>query len=472
MSSIARKHEIDFTQGPLLKKIVIYALPIIGVNILQLLFSAADVAVLGIFTNDRAVAAVGATTQIVNLLIGFFVGLSIGANVLVARSVGARDSERAKRLVGTSVVVSFIFGTVIMVVGVIFAKQFLIWTNCDEAVLPYATRYLKIYFLGMPIIMLYNFCAAILRAVGDTLRPLIFLAVGGVANIALNIFFIVVVGLDVEGVAIATVASQAVSAVGALVIMAKNDGYAKISKASCKIHKKELGDIFGIGFPMGLSKCTFALANVILISSINALGDQVMAANSISKEFDGLILEALHGLSLAAIAVISQNLGAKNIPRIKKTIFTTLALVSTVGVILGAILLMCGRALCGIMTDTDVVIDYCMVRITAVGALYVLCGIFSLVQESIRAIGYSNTALVLSLISNIGIRLVYIWFIYPLLYVEGDIKRNYALVCFVWPISWIVFIVIGGVILVHLYKKVKNKYKIIDNKTEKSYVKS
>ncbi len=472
MASIAKKHEIDFTQGPLLRKIIAYALPIIGVNILQLLFSAADVAVLGIFTNDQAVAAVGSTTQIVNLLIGFFVGLSIGANVLVARAVGARDSERAKRLVGTSVVVSIIFGTVIMIVGFVFAKQFLIWTNCDEDVLPYATSYLKIYFLGMPIIMLYNFCAAILRAVGDTLRPLMFLAAGGVANILLNIFFIVVVGLDVEGVAIATVASQATSAVGALVIMIKNDGYAKLTRTSCKVHKKELGAILGLGFPMGLSKCTFAFANVILLSSINALGDQVMTANSIAKEFDGFILEALQGFSLAAIAVISQNLGAKNIPRIKKTIFTTLALISSVGVILGALLLIFGRSLCGIMTDTDVVIDYCMVRITVVGAIYVLCGIFSLVQESIRAIGYSNTALVLSLVSNIGIRLAYIWFIYPRLYVEGDIERNYALVCLVWPISWVVFIIIGGAILVYLYKKVKNKYGINNNETEKCYVKS
>ena len=467
---MAKAHEMDFTHGPLLKKIIIYALPIIGVNILQLLFSAADVTVLGIFTNDQAVAAVGATSQIVNLLIGFFVGLSIGANVLVARCVGAQDTERAKRLVGTSVIVSIMFGALIMIIGVVFAKQFLIWTNCDELVLPYATKYLRIYFLGMPIIMLYNFCAAILRAVGDTLRPLIFLAVGGVANIVLNIFFIVVVGLDVEGVAIATVSSQAISAIGALVIMVKNDGYAKLSRTSCKVYKKELGAIFSIGLPMGVSKCTFALANVILISAINALGDQVMTANSIAKEFDGFILEGLHGFSLAASAVISQNLGAKNLPRIKKTIFTTLGLISGVGIAMGAILLVLGRSLCGIMTDTELVVDYCMVRITTVGAIYVLCGIFSLVQESIRAIGYSNTALVLSLISNIGIRLVYIWFVYPLLYVEGDIKRNYALVCFVWPLSWVFFMIIGSIILAYLYRRVKNKLEI--HETEKNYVKS
>ena len=183
---MAKAHEMDFTHGPLLKKMLLFALPIIGVNVLQLLFTAADVAVLGIFTNDNAVAAVGSTAQITNLMIGFFVGLSVGANVLVARAAGARDESRARRLVGTSVIVSIVFGTVIMIVGVIFAEQFLIWTNCDEVVLPYAVKYLQIYFIGMPIIMLYNFCAAILRAVGDTLRPLIFLAVSGVINVFLK----------------------------------------------------------------------------------------------------------------------------------------------------------------------------------------------------------------------------------------------------------------------------------------------
>ena len=466
---MTRTREMDFTQGPLLKRIIIYALPIIGVNILQLFFTAADVAVLGIFTNDQAVAAVGATTQIVNLLIGFFVGLSVGANVLVARAVGAKDQERARRLVGTSVVISIVFGIIIMVAGVLLAEPLLVLTKCDKLVLPYATKYLQIYFLGMPIIMLYNFCAAILRAVGDTLRPLIFLASSGVANIFLNIFFILVLGLDVEGVAIATVSSQAISAAGALVIMIRGKGYAKIARSSLRIFKNELRDIFIIGLPMGLSKCTFSLANVIIYSSINQLGDLVMAANSIAKEFDGFILETLHGISLASLAVISQNLGAKNTERIKKTVFLSLALVSVIGVVMGALLYVFGAALCGIMTDTAVVIEYCMVRIVVVGMPYILCGIVNVLQEAIRGLGYSTTSLIISMISNIGFRLIWIWFVYPHLCVEGDTAHNYAMICLVWPGSWIITILIASFILVKIYAKVKSK--ISKEKAEAAYVK-
>ena len=188
MVSVKKKHEIDFTEGSILTKMIICALPIIGVNILQLLFTAADVAVLGMFTNDYAVAAVGSTVQITNMLIGFFMGMSVGANILVARAKGAGDSERAKRLVGTSVLISLVIGIAVMVAGILLAESLLVLTNCDIDVLPYAKKYLQIYFIGMPLIMLYNFCASILRAVGDTVRPLMFLMIGGVLNIILNIF--------------------------------------------------------------------------------------------------------------------------------------------------------------------------------------------------------------------------------------------------------------------------------------------
>ena len=454
---MARSHEVDFTNGSIFKKMFLYALPIIGVNILQLLFTAADVAVLGIFTNDQAVAAVGSTAQITNLMIGFFVGLSVGANVLVARAVGARDARRASRLVGTSVIVSVIFGTVVMIVGLILTEDMLRWVNCAESVLPYAAKYLRIYFLGMPIVMLYNFCASILRAVGDTLRPMIFLAVGGVLNIVLNIFFIVVVGLDVEGVAIATVSSQLVSAVGALVIMVRSDGYSRIRRDSLKISVGELRDIFFIGLPMGLSKCTFSLANVIIMSSLNALGEEIMAANSIVKEFDSMILEVLHGFTLASLAVISQNLGAGKMDRIKKTVFTSFGLVTGVGTVLGIIFYFAAPMLCGIMTDTPEVLEYCMVRVVLVGVPYVLCGIANVLQESLRGLGYSNTSLMISIFANIAFRIMWMFAVYPALYSETNIRNNYGYICLVWPVSWVIMILVGIPILVLLFKKTKKR---------------
>ena len=456
--------KVDFTTGPLLKKIILYALPIVGVNVLQILFTTADVAVLGIFTNDQAVASVGATTAIVNLLVGFFVGLSVASNVLVARCVGSKDSERAKRLVGTSVFISVIFGFILMVLGVVLAETILVWVNCDPLVLPYATTYLRIYFLGMPIIMLYNFGAAVLRAVGNTLKPLLFLVAGGIFNIILNIFFVVVVKIDVAGVAIATVASQAVSAGGGLYLMAKDDGYAKLDKKYLKIFKSELGSIMWIGLPLGLSKCLFSFSNVLIQSELNKLGDLVMASFSITKEFDNFILESTHGFAMASLAVISQNYGAKNSKRMLQTIFISMGVISTICIVLGGVMFVIGDVLCGIMTDTEEVLRYCRVRINTVSILYITLGMLQVVLESIRGIGYSFTAMILSVFANIILRIAYVLFIYPAVCVAGDTARNLTMLYLVYPVSWSTCAIAGGIILAVLYKKVKRKFNASEEK--------
>lgn len=453
-----KSQKVDFTTGPLLKKIILYALPIVGVNVLQILFTTADVAILGIFTNDQAVAAVGATTPIVNLMVGFFVGLSVASNVLVARCVGSKDSEKAKKLVGTSVFISVIFGFILLALGVLLSKQLLILTNCDPSVLPYATTYLRIYFLGMPIIMLYNFSAAVLRAVGNTLKPLLFLIAGGCLNILLNVFFVVVIKIDVAGVAIATVASQAVSAVGGLYLMGKDDGYAKLDRKYLKIFKNEFKSIMWIGLPLGLSKCLFSFSNVLIQSELNKLGDLVMTSFSITKEFDNFILESTHGFAMASLAVISQNYGAKNSKRILQTMFISMGVISTICIVLGGLMYLIGDALCGIMTDTEEVIRYCRVRINTVSILYITLGMLQVVLESIRGIGYSFTAMVLSVFANIILRIVYVLFVYPAFLVVGDTARNLTMLYLVYPVSWSICAIVGGIILVILYRKVKNDF--------------
>lgn len=458
MVKIARKNEIDFTSGPLLKKMIIYALPIIGVNVLQLLFTTADLSVLGIFTrNDDALAAVGAATPIVHLLIVFFTGLSVAVNVLIARCVGAHKQEDARKLVGTSVFISIVFGIVIMIFGAILSEQMLIWTNCDPDVLPYATTYLRIYFLGMPVIMLYNFCVAILRSVGDTLRPLIFLIIGGVINVVLNIFFIVVVGLDIEGVAIATVVSNGISAICACYLMLKNDGYAKLERKHFRIYKEELLQIFKIGLPVAVSKCLFSFANVLVSAQLNALGDTAMAAHSITKEFDGFILETIHGIGSATIAVVSQNYGAKKPERIKKVLFLSLFMAIVLGVVLGLILIFVGRTLCSIMTSTEAVLDLCMVRITTVSILYSLLGILQVLQETLRGIGYSFTATLESIFANIFLRFIYLYFVYPYICIKGNIAHNLRMLYLLYPASWFVASIFGAVLLFFIFKKVKRK---------------
>lgn len=456
---MVKRREMDFTVGPLLKKMILYSLPIIGVNVLQLLFTTADLAVLGVFTgNDNALAAVGAATPIVNLVLAFFTGLSISANVLIARCVGKKDQESSRKYVGTSIYLSIVFGVILMIFGVILAEQMLLWTNCAKGVLPYATTYLRIYFLGMPLIMLYNFCAAILRAVGDTTRPLIFLIVAGVMNVILNVFFVVVVGLDIEGVAIATVFSNGASAVLSCVIMIKGDGYSKIEKQHLRFYKAEIAKMFEIGVPLAISKCLFSFSNVLVSAQLNALGESAMAAQSITKEFDGFILEIMHALGASTIAVVSQNYGAKKMDRIKRVLFLSLIMQSVCSLILCLFILLFGRALCGIMTNTKEVLDLCWVRITTVSAFYFLLGFLNIIIEGIRGIGYSLTATLISVFSNIVLRLIYIFFVYPALYIADNVAHNLKLLYALYPICWGISSVVGGVILVVLFKKVKKLF--------------
>ena len=453
-----KTREIDFTIGPILKKMILYALPIIGVNVLQLLFTMADLSVLGIFTkNDNAIAAVGAVTPIINLCIGFFTGLSAGANVLLARSVGAHDMEKSRKLVGISVTLSITCGLFLMIAGLLLAEQMLLWTNCAPTVLPYAATYLRIYFLGMPIIMLYNFCAAILRSVGDTVRPLIFLVIGGVLNVILNILFIVVVGWDIEGVAIATVVSNAVSGICAFVLIIKNEGYAKLEKKNIGFSRKEMLEIFQIGLPIALSKCLFSFANVLVSTELNTLGDVAMTAQSITKEFDGFILEALHGVAAATLAVTSQNYGAKKLVRIKRVMYISLLINTIISLTLGLILILFGRILCGIMTETQAVLDLCMVRITTVSIFYIVLGTLQVIQETIRGIGYSFTSILISIFANVIFRFIYLGFIYPFLLIEGNLAYNLRMLYIVYPACWSSALIVAIVVLVILYRKVKNR---------------
>ncbi len=454
-------HEMDLTKGPILKNLLIYALPLIGVNVLQLLFNTADVMVLGIFTNDAAVAAVGATASITNLIIGLFVGLSLGTNVLIARCVGENNIDRSRRIVGTSLVVSVIFGFVISIVGVLGAKQFLIWMKCDSNVLDLATKYLRIYFLGMPIVMLYNFSAAILRAIGDTFRPFIYLVIGGIVNIILNIFFVVVLNFTVEGVAIATVASQAVSVLFACVALKKDKGFAKVERKHLRIYKKELIDIFIIGAPIGLSKCLFSLSNVFIQTEINSFGEKFMAAHAIGHQIDAFINEAATGISLASLSFISQNLGAKNMQRIKKTIYSVLILTFLTVLLLDAIILPLAPYLSDIMTDDADIIHYACERIYIIGGTFIICSISTCFQEALRGLGKSFTAMVVNVIATCVFRILWMKLLFPL-------APTHAMIYLAYPTSWFLASVLCLILIVPTFKKLKSTFSKQENIVESS----
>ena len=443
-----KNREMNMCEGALLKKLIIYALPLLATNVLQLLFNAADVAVLGIFAGDDPVAAVGATAALINLIVGLFIGLSVGANVLIARCVGENNEKRARRMVGMSMVLSVGIGLALMIVGVAFARTFLTWMKCDPDIIDLSVKYMTIYFIGMPILLLYNFCASILRAVGDTLRPMIFLMIGGAVNVGLNILFIVVFKKDVEGVAIATVVSQAISATLSIIVLLKGNGFAKLQLRRIRIYPKELKMMIKIGLPAGLQGCLFALSNVLIQSTINSFGKQVMAANTIAGQLDGFIYNAMNAISLSALAFVSQNLGANNFERIKKTILYSLAVVTVVGVGVGAIIVAIAPAICGIMAEEKIVAEIAFTRIVLISTTYFTCGVMDVLSNSLRGLGKSTLAMYLTLAGTCVFRIIYINTICKLYH---ELLVLYA----IYPVSWLVSISLFVIAYIPTMKKVK-----------------
>ena len=446
---MTKSFEMDMTKGPIVKNMIIYALPILGINIVQLLFNAADVTILGIFTSDSAVAAVGSTTALVNLIIGFFIGLSLSANVLVARYMGARDVEKSRRLVGCAVCLSLVVGVFLALIGFLCSRTFLIWMKCDQAVLNMATKYMQIYFLGMPIIMLYNFCASIMRAVGDTVRPLIFLIVGGVLNIGLNIFFILVLGKDVEGVAIATVASQAVAAVLSIAVLVKSNGYAKLEKKYLRIYKGELSEIIKYGLPIGVQRCLFSLSNVVVASTINTYGEQVVAANTIGHQFDAIVHDSADAFAMATMAFVSQNIGAQNFKRVWQVLFRSLIIVSSVALIAGALCVLFRKQLCDIMTNDVEIIEYASMRIMTLSFFHFLTGTMNVFANLLRGMGKNLSAMISCLACTCGFRILWIKTIYLL---NPTLKMIYA----VYPISWALCLICYLIIAIPSLKKLQS----------------
>ena len=438
-------------EGPLLRKIIIYSLPLMATYILQLLFNATDVAVLGMLVGDDAVAAVGATGSLITLITSVFIGVSVGANVLVARFAGSQNIERARKTVGCAVFISVLLGCILAGVGFFGARTFLEWMKCDPEVIGMSATYLKIYFLGMPIVMLYNFAASILRAVGDTKRPLIFLVIGGLTNVVLNVFFILAFGMDVEGVAIATVISQLISAALCLAVMFKGDGYSRLELKYLRIHKYEFVDMIKIGVPSGIQSSMFSIANVFIQSTVNSLGKTVMSGNTVASQFDGFIYNAMYAVSVAAISFTSQNYGARKISRIKKVMWESMAVSATVGIIVGGLVLLFDRQLCSIISDDPTVIDIACRRLMIMASTYFLCGIMDVISSIMRGLGRSFSAMVICMFGSCVLRIVWLNTFYHL---NPCIEMIYV----IYPISWLITIGIYMAVVLPILKKLEKQY--------------
>lgn len=399
---------MNMCEGAILPKMLKFAIPLMLSSILQLMFNAADVVVVGRFAGDNSLAAVGCTGSLINLLINLFVGLSVGTNVMAARHYGAKQSNELHATVHTSIAIAIGGGVILTLVGVFFTRGILELMGTPEAVLPLAAQYLRIYFLGMISNMLYNFGSAVLRAVGDTRRPMYYLFVAGVINVVLNLFFVIVLQMDVAGVALATIISQTVSAVLVLKCLITSDSEIKLNLKDLGFYPTEMKNIIRIGIPAGLQGCIFSLSNVVIQSSINSFGEITVSGSSACSNLEGFVYVAMNSFYQAALAFIGQNMGAGRIGRIKHIIICALLSVTVTGVALGQLELVFGRKLLGIYTTNPAVIEAGMARMRIIDSTYFLCGLMDVMVGVLRGIGYSVMPMIVSLIGACGTRLLWI----------------------------------------------------------------
>lgn len=408
-SKIRQKtYEIDMVNGPLAKKILFFALPLMLSSMMQLLFNAADIIVVGNFAGSESLAAVGSTTSLINLITNLFVGLSIGANVVVANSYGAGRLEEIKDTLHTAMMLALISGFIVLLIGVIFAQDFLKMMSSPEDVIDLASVYLRIYFLGMPALMLYNFGASMLRAVGDTKRPLYYLLFAGVVNVVLNMILVICFDLGVIGVAVATAVSQYISAGLVLRCMVKEKGCLHFEFSSLRLNVGKMGRIMQIGIPAGLQGIVFSLSNVVIQTTINSFGSVVMAGSAASGNIEGFVYMAMNAFHQTAITFSGQNYGAGQLKRVDKVLGLCLAFVTLTGLGLGGLCVFFAKPLLGIYSVDPLVVEAGTVRMTYVCTLYFLCGIMDVCVGILRGMNRAVIPMIVSIVGACGLRLLWI----------------------------------------------------------------
>ncbi len=400
-----KSYEIDMCSGSLFPKILMFSIPLMLSSILQLLFNAADMVVVGRFAGSTALAAVGANASLINLLTNLFIGFSVGANVLVARFYGAKKEGEISETVHTAVVLSVVCGLGLMVFGMLVAPQILVVMGTPGDVLGQAVLYIRIYFAGMPVILLYNFGSSILRAVGDTQRPLYYLFGAGIINIVLNLIFVIGFHLGVAGVALATVISQVVSAGLILRCLMHMEGGCRVELKNLRMKKEKVLQIVRIGLPAGLQGTVFSLSNVLIQSSVNSFGSVAMAGNTAASNIEGFIYMAMNSYHQTALSFTSQNFGAGNYKRIGKVLAECLAMVTGVGLGMGWAAYLSGSWLLGIYSSDPKVIEVGLLRLSVICTTYCLCGIMDVLVGELRGLGYAVMPMVVSLLGACGFQI-------------------------------------------------------------------
>lgn len=443
-----KSYEMDMCNGPLLGKLLIFALPLMLSGILQLLFNAADIVVVGKFSGSHALAAVGATGSLINLFVNVFIGFSIGTNVMVAQYFGARDEKNVQETVHTSILMGLIGGVILIVLGLLFARPMLEWMDTPEDVLDQATLYIRIYFAGMPAMLVYNFGAAILRAIGDTRRPLYYLLSAGVVNVLLNLLFVVVFHMGVAGVALATVISQVISAGLILRCLVQSDGMYHVDLRRLHLHKKKLIRMIQIGLPAGLQGAVFSISNVLIQSSVNSFGAIAMAGNTAASNIEGFVYTSMNAVYQTALSFTSQNVGGGKRERIPKILFQCMAIVLLVGGVLGNLAYRSGPRLLSIYSSDPEVIRYGMSRMQMICQVYFFCGMMDVMVGILRGMGYAVMPMLVSLAGACGLRVLWIFTVFVW-------KPTLFILYLSYPITWAVTLTVHVLCFLVVWKRKK-----------------
>lgn len=423
---------MDMCSGSIFGKMLLFTIPLMLSSMLQLLFNAADIVVVGNFAGDNSLGAVGSTGSLINLLTNLFIGLSVGVNVLIARYYGSKDYESLHKTVQTSITLSAIVGVFVMVIGFIFAPIFLKMMRLEGEILRLASIYLRIYFLGMPAVMVYNFGSAVLRSIGDTKRPLIYMIISGILNVGLNLLFVIKFKMDVAGVAIATSASQTLSAFLVVLTLHLEKSVIHFDIKDLRIDKSIFLKILRIGLPAGFQGTLFSLSNVFIQSSVNLFGDNVISGNASAINIEGFVYVAMNSFHQAAISFVGQNMGAGKKHRVNRITVISLLLVSSTGLLLGTLANYFSSELMWIYSKNPAVIAAGCKRISIICTIYFLCGIMDVMVGSLRGLGYSTMPAIVSLMGACVFRILWLNSVFLI-----DRFHNVGTIYYSYPISWL-----------------------------------
>ena len=442
------KYEIDMCNGTIIDKLISFALPLMISGMLQLMFNAVDIIVVGRFTGSQALAAVGSTTALICTFTNFFIGVSLGANVLAARFYASGKTKEMSETVHTAILLALISGIAMSVIGILCARESIVLIATPDDIIGQAALYLRIYFSGMPFFMLYNYGAAILRAVGDTKRPLMYLIAAGTANAVLDLILVIIFKMGVAGVAIGTITSQFISCVLVIRCLCKTDAIYKLYISKLRIKKYYLIQILKVGLPAGIQSTVINFSNVLLQSSVNSFGEIAMAGYTAANNILGFLYVSVNSVTQACMSFTSQNYGVRKFKRMDKVLANCAILSIIVSVVIGGGSYLLGHQILGIYTKQEDVIQ-CGMEILSISTIpYFLCGLMDMIPGSMRGVGYSAVPMLLSIIGTVGTRLVWIYGVFPE-------HRSLYVLFMSYPVSWGLTIVMQAICLVFVRRKIR-----------------